>query len=72
MLSGEISQIAFLAELCPFFRIRLDHYQALNSQALAPACSALVYIIQDGKRGSVRDLFIPELKKTTIILWVIW
>ncbi|WAR02689.1 SVOP-like protein [Mya arenaria] len=24
------------------------------------------------KRGSVRDLFIPELKKTTLILWVIW
>lgn len=24
------------------------------------------------KRGSVKDLFIPELKRTTIILWSIW
>lgn len=28
--------------------------------------------LQGVKRGSVRDLFIPELRRTTVILWAIW
>ena len=43
ILSREITLNTFLSELCPFFRLSLfDHYQALNSQGLAPSCSALV------------------------------
>ena len=34
-----------------------------------------VYLLQDGKpakRGRLADLFIPELRLTTSLLWVIW
>ncbi|GAB6023587.1 hypothetical protein CHUAL_008357 [Chamberlinius hualienensis] len=45
---------------------------AMENKKPMPPGRLILDDIQDVKRGRIQDLFIPEMRKTTLLLWLIW